>query len=183
MGSVDGGGGAPPLSYPFGAAEPAAEVIEMGEGGMLLPPVSSKTYDHGKVRLRACTTWTARAYISGGCCNYASRGFRKIGRIDRIDSDQPACLHVREHNAMRHCPPHTTTTQGRTASYGGGPAGLMQAYAQTVQIGPTAGGISLAGLLLCLILPSSLRCAFFVLTICALGALFAFWLSRWVGRR
>lgn len=115
IGSVDGGGGAPSLSYPFGAAEPAAEVIEMGEGGMLLPPVSSK---------------------------------------------------------------------GRTASYGGGPAamGLFQAYANSVNVGPTAGGIALAGLLLCLIMPASLRCAMLVLAICGEGALFALWLSRWVGR-
>lgn len=69
--------------------------------------------------------------------------------------------------------------QGRTASYGGGAAAsLLQAYGQSVQFGPTAGGICLVGLFLMLILPSSLRCATFVLTICALGALFAFWLSR-----
>lgn len=113
-GSVDGG--SPPLSYPFGAAEPAAEVIEMGvEGGMLLPPVSS--------------------------------------------------------------------SKGRTASYGGGPAigGLVQAYANSIQVGPSAGGIALAGLLFCLIMPGSLRCAMLVLTICGEGALFALWLSRWVG--
>jgi hypothetical protein len=115
IGSVDGG--APPLTYPFGAAEPAAEVIEMGEGGVLLPPVSSKPHD-GK---------------------------------------------------------------GRTASYGGGSAGLLlQAYAQTVQIGPTAGGVAAVGLILFAIMPSSLRCAMLVLTVCAMGALFAFWLSRYV---
>lgn len=114
-GSVDGG--TPPLSYPFGAAEPVAEVIEMGEGGMLLPPVSG------------------------------------------------------------------SSSKGRTASYGGGPAigGLVQAYANSIQVGPTAGGVALTGLLFCLIMPASLRCALLVLTICGEGALFALWLSRWVG--
>lgn len=54
----------------------------------------------------------------------------------------------------------------------------MQAYAQTIQMGPTAGGIGVGGLFFCLIMPSSLRPAVFVLTICGLGALFAVWLSR-----
>ncbi len=45
-------GGAPSSSYPFGAAEPAAEVIEMGEGGRLLLPVSSSKPHDGKVRGR-----------------------------------------------------------------------------------------------------------------------------------
>jgi hypothetical protein len=95
-----------------------AEVIEMGEGGMLLPPVSG-----------------------------------------------------------------SSSSKGRTASYGGGPAigGLVQAYANSIQVGPTAGGVALTGLLFCLIMPASLRCALLVLTICGEGALFALWLSRWVG--
>jgi hypothetical protein len=63
---------------------------------------------------------------------------------------------------------------------GGTAQGVSLAYSNPVNIGPTASFICLAGLLCFIILPSSFRCAVFVLTICALGTLFAYWLSRYV---
>lgn len=63
---------------------------------------------------------------------------------------------------------------------GGTAQGVVHAYSQSVNIGPTASFICLAGLLCFIILPSNFRCAVFVLTICALGTLFAYWLSRYV---
>ncbi|EWM23680.1 pyrophosphate-energized membrane proton pump 2 [Nannochloropsis gaditana] len=57
---------------------------------------------------------------------------------------------------------------------------VAHAYSQSVNVGPTASFICLAGLLCFIVLPANFRCAVFILTICALGTLFAFWLSRFV---
>ncbi len=62
----------------------------------------------------------------------------------------------------------------------GGTQGMAHAYSQSVNIGPTASCICLAGLMCLLVFPANFRCAVFVLTICALGTLFAFWLSKFV---
>ena len=60
-------------------------------------------------------------------------------------------------------------------------AAVVQAYLNSLSVGPTAGTICLVGLVFLVALPGSFRCATLVLTICALGTLFALWLSRWVG--